>query len=834
MSRSTIDYGIDLGTTNSEIAILRGTKAEIVPNKDGAILTPSAVFIDKKGQTHVGRVAKDRYEADPDNCDIEFKLRMGQSKKKTFVASGRELLPEEMSAELLKSLKADVFQMYHEDVQSAIITIPADFDRPAIDATMRAGSLAGFFDVLLLQEPVAAALAYGFQDESKKAFWLVYDFGGGTFDAAVVQVREGSISVVNHCGDNFLGGKLIDWDIVNTKFVPEILRRYKLLDFRRGVAKWAQAFAKLKAAAEEAKIHVSRTWERQPIWLQDICRDDNGETVEIDLSLTPGELEEIVAPYVVRSLNLCKKALKDKGLESSDIAKVLMVGGTSCIRALHGRIEKELSAVLEQGIDPITVVAQGAAVFAGSQRRRSRSDTPPSDVFRIELDYQPVGNDTVPPVGGTVLAPKGQSLKGYTLEIIEKKSKWRSGRILLSPDGKFVTEVLAERGRRCEYDLILCDLAGSSVSLAPSSFSYTVGTSIAGMPLQHSIGVAMANNETDFFLAKGELPPARCHFIHKTVSDIRREDAHSRLCIPLVEGENRRADRNRKIGELTVHSSQMKRDLPAGSDVEITIRLDESGVMMASADIPYLNEHYEKVSRLEDVMPNLETLAVELGQELDRLEKLKLRVLQTNDRRAQQAVSRIENEAIVEQVLSLVAAAKGGETDAATPSVHRMLDLRAASDQVEGALVWPDLLAKKEQVLSEVKEMVGSGGSADEVASLQTLDAALEEAVRLGDADLLKERIEKLRSLGFQVLSRQPQFWVGYLEYLGKQKELMTNKRQAGELFEDGKTAIESKDIESLKTVVWQLIGLLPPDHQEEAIGFGGGTIRPGAYLRYQ
>jgi len=121
--------------------------------------------------------------------------------------------------------------------------------------------------------------------------------------------------------------------------------------------------------------------------------------VEIDLSLTPGELEEIVVPYVVRSLNLCKKALKEKGLESSDIAKVLMVGGTSCIRALHGQIEKELAAVLEQGIDPITVVAQGAAVFAGSQRRRSRSDRPSSDVFCIELDYQPVGNDTAPPVG---------------------------------------------------------------------------------------------------------------------------------------------------------------------------------------------------------------------------------------------------------------------------------------------------------------------------------------------------------------------------------------------------------------------------------------------------
>ena len=310
------------------------------------------------------------------------------------------------------------------------------------------------------------------------------------------------------------------------------------------------------------------------------------------------------------------------------------------------------------------------------------------------------------------------------------------------------------------------------------------------------------------------------------MSDIRREVENSKLLIPLVEGENRRADRNRKIGEIVVHASQFKRDLPAGSDVEITIRLDESGVMTASADIKYLNEHYEEVSRLEEVMPNLETLAVELGQELDRLEKLKLRVAQTNERRAQQAVARIENEAIVDQVLSLVAAAKGGESDAVTPSVHRMLDLRAAVDQVEGALVWPDLLADKEQVLSEVKEMVSSGGNADEDANLQTLEAALEEAVRLGEAGLLKERIEKLRSLGFQILSRQPQFWVNHLEYLGKQKELMTNKRQADELFEEGKRAIESEDIESLKTVVRQLIGLLPPDHQEEAIGFRGSTFR--------
>lgn len=226
--RTTIDYGIDLGTTNSAIAVLKGTQAQVIPNNEGSSFTPSAVWIDKRGRLHVGREAKQRHEQDPDNCHIEFKLLMGQGErcKKTFAKSGREMLPEELSAEVLKSLKADVRQSTGEELIAAVITVPAAFEVDQCDATRKAAELAGFTTSPLLQEPVAAALAYGFQSGSDNVFWMVYDFGGGTFDAAVIQVRDGVIQVVNHAGNNYLGGQRIDWDIVNKKLIPELTKQY--------------------------------------------------------------------------------------------------------------------------------------------------------------------------------------------------------------------------------------------------------------------------------------------------------------------------------------------------------------------------------------------------------------------------------------------------------------------------------------------------------------------------------------------------------------------------------------------------------------------------------
>ena len=189
MTRETIDFGIDLGTTNSSIALLKGTEVEVIKNNEGQEYTPSCVWIDKSGRVIVGRAAKERVESDLENTSSEFKLRMGTETEYLFKRSGRRMKPEELSAEVLKSLKADVQQRVGENLEAAVITVPAAFELPQCEATNKAAKLVGFSMNPLLLEPVAAAMAYAFQTTSNKAFWLAYDFGGGTFDAAVIQVR---------------------------------------------------------------------------------------------------------------------------------------------------------------------------------------------------------------------------------------------------------------------------------------------------------------------------------------------------------------------------------------------------------------------------------------------------------------------------------------------------------------------------------------------------------------------------------------------------------------------------------------------------------------------
>lgn len=235
MGRSTVDFGIDLGTTNSAVAVLRGVDADVIKNNEDSDTTPSAVWIDRRDQLRVGRAAKERSESDPDNTAAEFKLRMGTARESvSFAASGRGLSPVQLSAEVLKSLRADVRQRLGEDIEAAVVTVPAAFDMSACDATRAAAEAAGLRFSPLLQEPTAAALAYGFQSSDEDARWLVYDLGGGTFDAAVIQLRDGEFTVLNHRGDNYLGGKLIDWRIVEELLIPAVRDEFGFTDLARG------------------------------------------------------------------------------------------------------------------------------------------------------------------------------------------------------------------------------------------------------------------------------------------------------------------------------------------------------------------------------------------------------------------------------------------------------------------------------------------------------------------------------------------------------------------------------------------------------------------------
>lgn len=305
MATNTIDYGIDLGTTTSSIAKVDGKVTVIIPNlKDGSMnFTYSAVYIENKNGKEkilVGRRAKNRVLINPEDAYAAFKRRMGDNVPYHFKQANKNLLPEALSAEILKSLKNDVLHHNGDSISSVVITVPADFNQTKIEATKRAANLAGFEEKFLIKEPEAAALAYvDKSSEDDDGYWMVYDLGGSTFDVAIVRKIGNDFDFIINVGDEHLGGELIDFDIVDEVFVPEIINEFGLTDFSRiNEYKYRRQFALLKAAAENAKFELSN-YEESYVYISNFIKDDEGDWLDFEYEITVEELKNIMNPYTL-------------------------------------------------------------------------------------------------------------------------------------------------------------------------------------------------------------------------------------------------------------------------------------------------------------------------------------------------------------------------------------------------------------------------------------------------------------------------------------------------------------------------------------------------------
>lgn len=833
--RQTIDFGIDLGTTNSAIAVLRGTGTEIVKNNDRhSEITPSAVWLDKEGM-RVGQSAKERLESDPENGRTEFKTQMGSDTTFKLKRGPRPFRPEDLSAEVLKSLKGDVRQRLGEDLDAAVITVPAAFDSAQSEATRRAAELAGITQSPLLQEPVAAALAYAFQEELTHVLWLVYDLGGGTFDAALVQFKDGGFQVINHGGDNHLGGKLIEGKIIDEIVVPILTDQYNLTDFRPGNPVWASAFRKLKNRIEDAKIALSRA-DSFNVFVDPVCKDNDGKDVILDFDLKRAEVEPLAGPLILRSINICRQVLADRGLKAEDLEKVLLVGGptlTPILRAMLADASTGLGIPLEFRMDPLTVVARGAAIFAGSQRvdrsgvaARGSTKAGAAGVLTLQLEYKSIGPDLEFLVGGKVVAETGQTFEGYTIEFVRStKADWRSAKIPICPDGVFMTTLKAVKGIQNTFEIHLVDAKGRRVSTVPESVAYTVGAAISGAPLTHSIGVAQANNEMDFVIRKGTALPARGRTRHRQMTAVRRGETMRPIRIPLVEGESPIADGNSLIGHIAISASNLKRDVPAGTEVEITINVNESRLVSARAYVPLLDEDFDCKLNLNQPVKSADTLREEGEAQMWRLQTLRERVSGEGGESVRKELERLEEERIEEQIQEDIQAA-GNDKDAQLRCQSSLVQLRDLLNRSERALEPARLRTEIQNELAWAEDVVGKHGTQEQKRRLQTLRGEIDHAVQAGDPLVLHRKAEELREIARPVLLQQPEFWVGYLGYLADQRDQMIDSNLADRYIAQGRRAVNNNDLEQLEAACRQLIALLPPEKQEEARGYGGTTIK--------
>lgn len=346
--------GIDLGTTNSCVAVMEGGEPVVIANSEGARTTPSVVGFTKTGDRLVGQVAKRQAITNPENTISSIKREMGTDNKVTL--NGKAYTPQQVSAMILQKLKADAEAYLGETVTEAVITVPAYFNDSQRQATKDAGTIAGLTVKRIINEPTAAALAYGIDKEDDQKI-MVYDLGGGTFDVSIIEMGDGVTEVLATNGDTRLGGDDFDQRIID--WMANAFQTENGIDLRKD----KMAAQRLKEAAEKAKIELSSAMSSQ-INLPFITADATGPK-HLDMTLTRAKFNELTADLVDRTMTPVRKALADAGLRPSDLKKVLMVGGSTRIPAVYDAVKKELDCEPFKGINPDECVAVGAAIQGG-------------------------------------------------------------------------------------------------------------------------------------------------------------------------------------------------------------------------------------------------------------------------------------------------------------------------------------------------------------------------------------------------------------------------------------------------------------------------------------
>ena len=346
--------GIDLGTTNSCVAVIEGGEPVVIPNAEGARTTPSVVAFSKTGERMVGQVAKRQAITNPDRTISSIKREMGSNYKVTI--DDKSYTPQEISAMILQKLKADAEAYLGETVSSAVITVPAYFTDAQRQATKDAGKIAGLDVKRIINEPTAAALSYGI-DKGEEQKIMVYDLGGGTFDVSIIEMGDGVQEVLATAGNNRLGGddfdkRIIDWMVTSFKQENGI-----------DLSGDKMAMQRLKEAAEKAKIELSGMTSSQ-INLPFITADATGPK-HLDMTLTRAKFNELTADLVEKTIGPVRQAMQDAGLQFSQISKVLLVGGSSRIPAVQEEVKKLTGKEPFKGINPDECVAIGAALQAG-------------------------------------------------------------------------------------------------------------------------------------------------------------------------------------------------------------------------------------------------------------------------------------------------------------------------------------------------------------------------------------------------------------------------------------------------------------------------------------
>jgi len=823
MTNQIITIGIDLGTTNSSIAVNIKGNVEIIKKPGGVEYTPSVFGFDKAGNKIIGQKAYDYLykfgSKDEDkNFKAEIKRQMGTPETVFFDRPKIKMTPEEISSEILKNLKEDVLRKYPDfDTVAAVITVPAAFSVLQSEATKRAGNLAGFRYVVLLQEPIAAAVSYGFQNAENEN-WLIYDFGGGTFDVALISCKDGMLSVLGHNGDNFLGGKNIDWDIVDTIIIPKILEKFKLTNFTRNNEQYHNIFPKLKYSAESAKIELSQ-YEKTTIEIENLGKDESGEEISLSITISRPELEKIIKPTIERTIELTKHTLKESGVNSSSVKRIILVGGPTQMPYLKERLANDLGIHVDSSVDPLTVVARGACIFGMSQsipkEYLSSEVKNTKEVKNITLNHITLTSDTEESVSGII--EELDESQQYYIQIQSESGTFTGPKTKINK-GKFYYTLNIEPNKQNLFWIYVYDQDGNPIKISSDSFSITHGLSVSGAPIPHSIRVVVASrdytsnqmmNTCEIIFEKGSILPLKKTLdIYKTLRKLKKgEDAS--LDIDIVEGESTIPDRNIYLCKLGIQGKELPYDLPDGTPVELTVEMNESRELVVNAYVPLLDMTLNSRYTEKDEVLDTTLMSSELEFQRQRVEA-------TSEDCSVEERKRIAE--IIQSVQDGITNASSDEDEKRKAS-KQLKDLKILLDKIEEEKAMPQLIKEYNLRVTDLQEIIREYADekekADLTKQLENIQAMSEIAIKEENKLIMIRINQQLNDLRIKAIYSNPNTWLRDFKEIVNNGNF-TNDKEAQYYKTKGLRAIETGDIDELKRCTIELNQLLPVEDQKK------------------
>ncbi|MBR1980707.1 Hsp70 family protein [Candidatus Proelusimicrobium excrementi] len=814
--------GIDLGTTNSAICSYNGEETHIYQSpRELSEVTPSAIYINKRGSKYLGQEAYKMLLNDPDNVVVRFKRFMGTNTPMNIPNLGHSMSPEECSAEILKLL----FNYLPEELRNSpdggtVITVPAAFNQMQKEATLQAANMAGIGKVALMQEPVAAIMSV-MKARIEDGIFIVYDLGGGTLDVAVAESINGHVSLLSHGGIAMCGGRDFDRSVLENIVYPWLSQNFKLPTNFGENPSYGRLVRMSAYAAESAKIKLSTDEQAIINVMEEEMRmqDEDGKDIYLNIPIARDQYNELISAQIEGSIKVVRETLSKAGLQTDDVVRIVFVGGPTCYKPMREKISSALGIPANTDVNPMTAVAEGAALFAESidwtSQEHSRKDVKGSLELQGDINIQFDYIARTPDVKTKLIMHTGSLTGNYELQIDSVETGWSSGKIKVA-DGN-VAELLLSKYGENNFKVFLFNDYGQNIPCKTDKITITrTAATVDFIPASYSVGIEVLDKVggtpvLDYLVRAGDTLPKQGTKHFKAASTLKAGDPSS-LNFKIWEGDiSSPITDNRPVGLMKISGTDFDDGvIYAGADIDVNYQMSDDGNIRLEISIPSIRSSFNSAKNFYSRQ--------EGQKDYSELPQAIIFDAKNTKERADEMAEHIEDPELdnVRNALEQASNLSDGLADPEKAKEAEEKVLQAKKDLA--AIRRKHLRETRKMELDKEIEFFNNCFQKDatpmEKASFDNLVASAKRMLER-ETHEFEDYISEIKTKLFAMLWKRDWFVVARFQNLIEKPFLFSNKDKFKELVAKGHAAIQADQINSLRQVVFEL----------EDIRQGGATI---------